>query len=162
MSEPKIFAELVSETGDILHATEQRWDAFTRHIGHRRYHQTSTPATPATEASVSTILSEIHSAVTEGVSNIKGWAGDLENELPKLAALASKYENSPIVKELEALGEVVLPPEVEQSIVGLIQMGSKLVSGAAGAVSAPAAPVAADGAPAAVDAPVQPAAPVVG
>jgi hypothetical protein len=31
MSEPKIFAELVSETGGILHATEQRWDAFTRH-----------------------------------------------------------------------------------------------------------------------------------
>jgi hypothetical protein len=137
-------------------------DEFSRLLRHRHYHQhqdtasTATTAftaiTPATEAPSMSLLTEIHTAVTEGVSNIKGWAGDLEAELPKLGALAAKYENSPIVKELEALGEAVLPPEVEASIVGLIQMGGKIVAGAAGAVTPPAAEVPA--------APAQPAAPV--
>jgi hypothetical protein len=141
---------------------ERLADEFSGMLRHRHYHDqqgtqspptTAFPAiTAATEAPVSTILSDIHTAVTEGITNIKGWAGDLETELPKLAALAAKYESSPIVKELEALGEVALPPEVEASIVGLIQMGGKIVAGAAGAVAPPAAEVPA--------APAEPAAPV--
>lgn len=144
---------------------EQLADEFSSLIRHRHYHQhqSETAATAtfaaiiptATEApSMSTILSEIHQAVTEGITNIKGWAGDLETELPKLATLAAKYENSPVVAELEKLGEVVLPPEVEQSIVTLIQMGGKIAAGAAAAVTPPAGEVPA--------APVQPAAPVAG
>ena len=132
---------------------ERAWDAFTRtehdlvddvsHLSHPgRYHEpqtTATPAPAATEALVTSVLSEIHGAVTDGVTNIEGWAEGLKEKLPQLAVLAAKYENSPIVAELEKLGDLVLPPEVEGSIVGLIQMGGKLVSGAASAVATPPA-----------------------
>ncbi len=120
---------------------------LSRLVHHRRYHEPETPAPAATEAPVTSVLSEIHGAVTDGVTNIEGWAEGLKEKLPALASLAAKYENSPIVAELEKLGDLVLPPEVEGSIVGLIQMGGKLVSGAAAGVATPpaepAAPVAA-------------------
>ena len=115
---------------------------LTRLVHHRRYHEPQSPATPAPaapEALVTSILSEIHGAVTDGVTNIEGWAEGLKEKLPALAGLVAKYENSPIVAELEKLGDLVLPPEVEAGVVGLIQMGGKLVSGAASAVATPPA-----------------------
>lgn len=142
--------------GPIFHEAA---DAFSRMIRRRHYHQhqddpeaTATfaaipaPTVTATEAPrMSSILSEIHSVVTEGVTNIKGWASDLEADLPKLAAMVARFENSPhspIFGELEALGETILPPEAIQAVVGLIQMGGKLAAGAAGAVMPPAGPAA--------------------
>jgi hypothetical protein len=125
-------------------------DEFSSVLRHRHYHQHQDTASPptttftaitATEApSMSSVMSDIHKAVSEGITNIEGWAGDLKDELPKLAALAAKYESSPIVAELEKLGDLTLPAEVVQGVVGLIQMGGKLVSGAAAAVETPAAP----------------------
>lgn len=69
---------------------------------------------------MSNLLNEIHDAIAEGVSSLKGWTDSIEGQLPQLAATAAKYTNSPIVQALEALGDQVLPAGIETDIANLI------------------------------------------
>lgn len=165
MSEPRIFAEVLDDLRhgalDAEHAAEHSWDAFTRHIPHRRYHQDSTTATPATEAPMPSIVDKVTSDFHEAASNIHGWISDFEQHLPTLLGDVTKIEQHPIVQEILKLGETVLPPEIVQSVIGLINMGAKMAGGAVAAAETAAAPVAPVAA-AAPDAPAQTPAPVAG
>lgn len=63
-------------------------------------------------------LSDIGTNIRDGVSNADQWLTKVINDhVPQILEVAARYENSPIVQALEA---VVLPPEVEQQIAGII------------------------------------------
>jgi len=96
---------------------------------------------------MSNVLTEVHTLVTDGIGNIKGWAEELEQKLPAIAAKAEQYENSPIVQALEGL---VLPPAIEADIANLIRHYAAVLAPPAAvtppagqAPAAPAEPVAA-------------------
>ena len=73
----------------------------------------TTEGTPA----MTNVIAEIHDAVADGLSNIKGWAAELEAKLPAIEQRAARFAASPIVKALET---VTLPPQVEHDIAVLI------------------------------------------
>lgn len=66
---------------------------------------------------MTSILSELQDDIGKAVSNTKGWIEELENKMPAVAAVAQKYEASPIVQALEG---ALLPPEVETALATLI------------------------------------------
>lgn len=123
--------------------TETIFDKLTRELDNAgsAVSQWFHPHNDATGAEITkgitsvSVLTDIHDTVASGLANIKGWATDLEQKLPDLAQRATRFENSPVVQELEKLGDLILPPEIEQSIVGLIQMGAKIAASAASDVS---------------------------
>ena len=62
-------------------------------------------------------LTQMHDAIGEGLGNIKGWADNLEQQLPAIAAKAAQIDQSPIVAALDG---VTLPPEAEQAVAAII------------------------------------------
>jgi hypothetical protein len=124
-------------------------------ILHRHpYHDLSTPpgattaSPPERRTAVANAISDIHQLVTDGIANIKGWAEDLEQKLPEVAAKAESFESSPIVQALEG---AVLSPAVEQEIANLIKRFAEVMTPAnASGTPSPTAP--ADGTPAPADA----------
>ena len=63
------------------------------------------------------VLSELQDEIGKAVNNTKGWIEELEGKMPAVAAVAQKYEASPIVQALES---AVLPPEVESALAAII------------------------------------------
>jgi hypothetical protein len=64
------------------------------------------------------VLTELQDEIGKAVNNTKGWIEELEGKMPAVAAVAQKYEASPIVQALE---NAILPPEVEASIAAIIK-----------------------------------------
>ena len=62
-------------------------------------------------------LTGMHDTIAEGLGNIKGWADNLEQQLPAIAAKAAQIDQSPIVAALDG---VTLPPEAEQAVAAII------------------------------------------
>lgn len=63
------------------------------------------------------VLSELQDEIGKAVNNTKGWIEELEGKMPAVAAVAAKYEASPIVQALES---AILPPEVETALAAII------------------------------------------
>lgn len=107
------------------------------------------------------VLTELHDKITDGVTAVEGWIGELKSHLPQVAEAAQKIEQSPIV---QALAAAVLPPNVEEEIARLIgeastafaAHGSATVTGTA--APAEPAPTTEQPAPAAVESDTTPAA----
>jgi hypothetical protein len=66
---------------------------------------------------VTNVLSELQDEIGKAVNNTKGWIEELEGKMPAVAAVAAKYEQSPIVQALES---AILPPEVESALAAII------------------------------------------
>jgi hypothetical protein len=104
MTEPKIFAEVAADL-------EHGWDAFTAHLHHRHYHQDQSPATPATEAPMTSFVTEIEGKIHEFAAS----ARQLEEELlPGALATARQLESvagNPVVTRLASAIGLGVPME---------------------------------------------------
>ena len=86
------------------------------------------------------VLTALHDAIAEGVTNVRGWTDSLEGQLTELATTAEKYKNSPIVAALDQLGDAILPPDVEQGIASMIAHWAPPPTADAEPTPAPATP----------------------
>lgn len=124
---------------NIFDELENDWHHLASHLHHHQatpaYHHNQT-----TQGDDMSELADVYSVFGDAVGNIKGWIEQAEEKLPALAKRAARDANSPIAAELEKLGELVLPPEIVESVTGLIQMGGRLAAAAATTVASVAAP----------------------
>ena len=97
----------------------------------RLHHQTTAAqAAATTNRQENTMqLSAIVDDLKNGAVNADNWIhAVLGQHVPALVAEVERFQGNPIVQELEALGETMLPPGDVALITGIIRMAGKLAS----------------------------------
>lgn len=91
------------------------------HLFHHGSHPAAANTNQGETVNLSTIAKDIEDHVKQGTE----WFTQIvEQHVPAILAAAARYEQSPIVQALEG---VVLPPEIEQDIAGVIKRFAALV-----------------------------------
>lgn len=101
----------------IISDVEHGWDRITRH------------QTTAAQAAAAPAPTEEHMNLTDvknAAVNTDNWLRTmLGQHVPALIAEVERYQSMPIVQELEALGETMLPPGDVAIITGIIRMAGR-------------------------------------
>ena len=124
---------------DIQHAEHD----LSKLIRHGRYHQQQAPATPATEAPMTSALSTLEADFGKVRDEVENFA---KNKLPEVASIATKLDGNPVVEALLRAAHV--PTEALDMAVKVIDGLEELYKPTTDA-PAPSEPTAAEPAPAA-------------
>lgn len=119
MTEPKIFAEVLDELRRGRATAQHVRDALERDVEDlfhpRRYHQTSTPATPATEATHMSLIATLENDAADLRAHVEEF---ITSKLPAATADLKKLEGNPVIDAL--LAAVHVPAPALDVVVGMI------------------------------------------
>lgn len=126
---------------------EHEWDKITHHHGDsHRLSQTGGQSPVTIEADTGSaskettvgISADIKQDLTEGIEYIDGWIDRVKAAAPGIVSTVDTVANSTVGKLAEALGEAILPPQVEEVVVNLVKAAVDKYGQAASATTAPA------------------------